>query len=128
MDDQQFALIRSLVPVAWCDGHFTEKETEMLEALLAAYGASDDEKKKLREYAQEKRTLDDIDLQELSGDDRRVLLQHAVILTFADGDQHATESTFLGELAAKLKVPADEAKAVMADAEARAKKNLSLLG
>lgn len=128
MDEQQFAIIRSLVPVAWCDGHFADKETEMLEALLDAYEANEDEKKTLREYAKEKRTLDDINLQELSADDRRVLLQHAVILTFADGNQHAEESKFLGELAAKLKVPADEAKAVIAEAEARAKKNLNLLG
>ena len=128
MDEQQFAIIRSLVPVAWCDGHFAEKETEMLEALLEAYEATEDEKKKLRDYAKEKRTLDDIDLQELSADDRRVLLQHAVILTFADGNQHPEESKFLADLAAKLKVPSEEAKAVVAEAEARARKNLNLLG
>ena len=57
-----------------------------------------------------------------------MLLQHAVILTFADGNQHPEESKFLAELAAKLKVPADEAKAVIAEAESRAKKNLNLLG
>jgi hypothetical protein len=33
----------------------------------------------------------------------------------------------LVELAAKLRIPADEAKQVIAEAEARAKKNLSLL-
>lgn len=128
MHEQEFAIVRALVPVAWADGHFAEKEKEMLEALLDAYEATEDEKKLLRDYAKEKRTLEDIDLQELSAADRRVLLQHAVLLTFADGHQHADESKFLGELATKLKVPADEAKAVIADAEARAKKNLKLLG
>ena len=49
----------------------------MLEALLDAYGASEDEKKALRDYAKEKRTLEDINLQDLSAGDRRVLLQHA---------------------------------------------------
>ena len=128
MHEQEFAIVRALVPVAWADGHFAEKEKEMLEALLDAYEATEDEKKQLREYAQEKRTLDDINLQELSAEDRRVLLQHAVLLTFADGHQHADETKLLGDLATKLKVPADEAKAVIADAEARAKKNLKLLG
>ncbi len=128
MHEQEFAIVRALVPVAWADGHFAEKEQEMLDALLDAYSASEDEKKQLRDYAKEKRTLDDINLQDLSAADRRVLLQHAVLLTFADGHQHADESKFLGELAAKLKVPADEAKAVIAEAEARAKKHLDLLG
>lgn len=128
MHEQEFAIVRALVPVAWADGHFAEKEQEMLDALLDAYSASEDEKKQLRDYAKEKRTLDDINLQDLSAADRRVLLQHAVLLTFADGHQQAEESKFLDELAAKLKVPADEAKAVIAEAEARAKKHLDLLG
>ena len=128
MHEQEYAIVRALVPVAWADGEFAEKEKEMLEALLDAYEATDEEKTKLREYAKEKRTLEDIDLQELSASDRRVLLQHAVLLTFADGHQHASESKFLDDLAAKLKVPAEEAKAVITEAEARAKKNLNLLG
>jgi tellurite resistance protein len=128
MHEQEYAIVRGLVPVAWADGSFTDKEKEMLEALLDAYEATEDEKTKLREYAKEKRSLDDIDLQELSASDRRVLLQQAVLLTFADGEQHASESNFLGELATKLKIPADEAKAVIGEAEARAKKHLDLLG
>lgn len=128
MHDGELAIVRGLVPVAWADGNFAEKEKEMLEALLEAYEATDEEKKALRDYAKEKRTLDDIDLQELSAGDRRVLLQHAVLLTFADGEQHPSESKLLGELAQKLRIPSDEAKQVMSEAEARAKKHLNLLG
>ncbi len=128
MHEQEYAIVRALVPVAWADGEFADKEKEMLEALLDAYGASDAQKKDLREYAKEKRTIEDINLQDLSAPDRRVLLQQAVILSFADGEQHPTEATFLAELATRLRVPADEAKAVMAEAEARAKKHLNLLG
>jgi tellurite resistance protein len=127
MHEQEYAIVRALVPVAWADGEFADKEKEMLDALLDAYGATEDEKKNLREYAKEKRTIDDINLQDLSAPDRRVLLQHAVILSFADGEQHPTEAKFLAELATRLRVPADEAKAVMAEAEARAKKHLGLL-
>jgi DnaJ-domain-containing protein 1 len=127
MNEEEFAIVRSLVPVAWADGIFAEKEHEMLEALLEAYGASEDQKKQLHEYAKEKRTLDDINLQDLSADDRRVLLQCAVLLTFADGEQHVSESKFLGELAVKLRIPTEEAQSAIAQAEARAKKNLGLL-
>ena len=99
----------------------------MLDALLDAYEASPEEKKALHEYAKEKRGLDDIELQELSAADRRVLLQHAVLLTFADGEQHVDEAKILTDLAARLKIPGDEAKAVIAEAEVRAKKHLGLL-
>ena len=127
MHDGEFAIVRALVPVAWADGEFAAKEKEMLEGLLEAYGATDGERASLMEYAKEKRTLDDIDLQELSAPDRRVLLQVAVLLTFADGHQHADEVKIVTELATKLRIPDDESKAVIASAEERAKKNLSLL-
>lgn len=127
MHDGEFAIVRALVPVAWADGDFADKEKEMLDGLLEAYGATDAERTQLREYAKEKRTLDDIDLQELSAADRRVLLQIAVLLTFADGHQHADEAKIVNELAAKLRIPDEESKAVIAAAEERAKKNLSLL-
>ena len=127
MQEETFALIQALVPVAWADGDFAAKEKEMLDALLDAYEATPDEKKKLQEYAAEKRTLDDINLQDLSAASRRVLLQHAVLLSFADGEQHPAETTLIAELAVKLRIPEDEAKHVIAEAEERAKKNLNLL-
>jgi tellurite resistance protein len=127
MNEEEFAIVRGLVPVAWADGSFAETEKEMLEALLEAYGANEDQKQALREYAKEQRNLDDINLQDLSFGDRRVLLQCAVLLSFADGEQHPSESKLLGELAVKLRIPADEAMHVVAEAEARAKKHLGLL-
>lgn len=127
MHDQELAIVRALVPVAWADGNFDAKEKEMLEALLDAYEATDAQKAELRAYAAEKRTLEDINLQDLSASDRRVLLQNAVLLTFADGEQHPLESNLLGQLAVKLRVPVEEAMAVMAEAENRAKKHMNLL-
>jgi len=127
MQEEEFAIVRALVPVAWADGEFAEKEKEMLEALLDAYGAQEHQKQQLRDYAKEKRTLEDINLQDLSAADRRVLLQCAVLLTLADGHQHASESQMIGELAKKLRIPEDEANQVIGEAEVRAKKNLALL-
>ena len=128
MHEEDLAIVKALVPMAWADGVFADKERDTLEALLDAFNATDDEKKALREYAKEKRTLDDIHLQDLSASDRRVLLQHAVLLTFADGKQAAEETKFLQDLSAKLRIPDAEAKAVVAEAETRAKKHLNLLG
>jgi uncharacterized tellurite resistance protein B-like protein len=127
MHEQDIAIVKALVPVAWADGVFADQEKETLEALLDAYNATASEKDELREYAKEKRTIDDIQLQDLSADDRRVLLQHAVLLSFADGDQSKDEVDFLGKLAAKLKIPNDEADTMMKAAAERAKKFLHLI-
>jgi len=127
MDEQEFAIVRGLVPVAWADGEFAEAEKQMLEALLDAYNASPAQKKEMLEYAKEKRSLEDIHLQDLSASDRRVLLQHAVLLSFADGKQSPHESTFLTSLVQTLRIPKEEADAVIATSAERAKKSLNLL-
>jgi uncharacterized tellurite resistance protein B-like protein len=127
MHEQDLAIVKALVPVAWADGEYSSHERETLAGLLAAYDATEEEKERILGFAAEKRTLDDIDLQELSAQDRRVLLQHAVLLTFADGVQKPVEAEFLNLLADRLKVPADEAKSVMDAAAERAKKLLHYL-
>jgi uncharacterized tellurite resistance protein B-like protein len=118
------AIIKALVPVAWADGVYSSHEKETLEGLLAAYDATEEEKERILGFAADKRTLEDIDLQELSTEDRRVLLQHAVLLTYADGDQKPEEALFLAKLAERLKIPAEEAASVMTAAADRAKKML----
>ena len=127
MHEQDMAIVRALVPVAWADGEFAAQEKETLDALLDAYNATDAEKKELRAYASQKRTLDDINLQDLSADDRRVLLQHAVLLCHVDGSFSDHETKFLDTLIARLKIPADEAKPLIAQAAERARKNLKQL-
>ena len=124
MHEQDLAIVRALVPVAWADGVFAEREKEMLDALLDAYGANDKDKEMVREYAETKRTLEDIDVQDLSADDRRVLFQHAVLLTFADGDQSPDEVEFLEKLAgSSASRPTRRRRSWRASAE-RAKKHL----
>jgi tellurite resistance protein len=122
MHEQDLAIVKALVPVAWADGQFSDKEKETLEGFLAAYDATEDEKEKILGFAADKRTLDDINLQELGAADRRILLQHAVLLTYADGDPNQAETKFVVLLAAHLKIPDEEAKVVIAAAAERAKK------
>jgi uncharacterized tellurite resistance protein B-like protein len=126
MHEQNMAIVKSLVSVAWADGVFADEEKEMVEALIAAFEANEDEAKDIRAYAAEKKTLDDIPLTELSSDDRRLLLQHAVLLTYVDGEQQESERNFIGALCDKLRIPGDEAKGLVDAAEARAKRFLGL--
>jgi uncharacterized membrane protein YebE (DUF533 family) len=127
MHDQDTAIIRALIPVAWADGVFADREKEMLDGLLDAYQASDDQRATIHEYAKRPRTLEDVDPQELSADDRRILLQHAVLLTFVDGDQSGDEVALLVALSRKLRIPDAEATALMAAGAERAKKLLHLI-
>ncbi|MFS8066464.1 MAG: TerB family tellurite resistance protein [Byssovorax sp.] len=127
MHDENMAIVKSLVSVAWADGVYAAEEREMVEALIAAFNANDDEAKQIRDYAADKKTIDDVPVSDLSADDRRVLVQHAVLLTFVDGKQDEVEKAFIGTLCEKLRIPGDEAKGLVEAAEGRAKRFLNLL-
>lgn len=127
MHEEDLAIVKGLVPIAWADGVYADKEKETIDALLEAFGATDQEKAMLRDYAGHKRSLEDINLQDLSANDRRMLLQHAVVLTWVDGAQNTEERAVLDQLATHLKIPAAEATAIIDTATARVKSHLNLL-
>jgi tellurite resistance protein len=127
MQDYQEAMVKSLVAVAWADGRIHDDETEVIEALLSAFEIHGDDADKLREFAKTERSLEDVPLTELGAHDRRMLLQHAVILTFVDGEQSERELAVLDGLVAKLRIPEDEAKELLLSATSRAKRLAALL-
>jgi prepilin-type processing-associated H-X9-DG protein len=127
MHDQNMAILKGLVSVAWADGHVAEEEREVIEALLDAFEAAPSEAKEIREYAESPKSIDDVPLTDLSYDDRRVLLQHAVLLTFIDGEQHEKERELLEQLCDKLRIPTLEARGIIDAASERAKSFLNLL-
>ncbi|WP_437827639.1 DUF533 domain-containing protein [Sorangium sp. So ce1153] len=127
MQEQSMAIVKSLVSVAWADGEFHDAEREMVEGLIAAFEASEEQASEIRAYAAERRTLDDVPLDELGGEDRRALLQHAVLLTFVDGEQHDAEKQYIDALCKKLELPEIESEQIIKSAEARARRLLTLL-
>lgn len=127
MHQQNMAILQSLISVAWADGKVADEEIEVIEALLQAFDASAAEADFIRNYSKSMRTLDDIPVDDLLGDDRRVLLQHAVLLTFIDGKQDESEKTFLNALAAKLQIDDKERDELLHAASERAKRFLNLL-
>lgn len=127
MHDQNMAILKGLVTVAWADGRVAEEELEVIEALLDAFGASPSERAEVRSYAKTPRTLDDLPITDLSFDDRRVLLQHAVLLTFIDGEQHETEKRLIEQLCQRLNILDQEARVLVRAAEERAQQFLHML-
>ena len=127
LHEQNVAILKGLVAVAWADGVFADAEKQALDGLLAAFGADDKDVAAIHDYAKQPKKLEDIPLSDLSTDDRRMLMSHAVLLTYVDGDQDASERKFLDALAKHLRIPNEEADAIAAASAARAKKYLKLL-
>jgi prepilin-type processing-associated H-X9-DG protein len=127
MHEQDLAIVKGLVSVAWADGHVTNEESEVITALLEAFKATPSERRELELYAQSPRTIDDVPITELSYDDRRVLLQHAVLVTYADGEHGDAEKRMLDALCEKLRIPDVEAKGIIDVAARRARDMLAQL-
>lgn len=121
------AIVKSLVAVAWADGNLAAQEEEVLEALIGAFQLEGDDAATLRAFGKEKKSLDDVPLTELSADDRRIVLQQAVIVTYADGQQCDDEKALLQELATRLRIPEQEAGEIIASGDRRAQRWLSKL-
>ena len=127
MHIQNLAILKGLVSVAWADGRMAGEEKEVLEALLQAFEASPSEAHELRLFARDPKKLTDVPLHDLSADARRVLLQHAVLLSFVDGEQDRREKQMIDELCEVLRIPSIESRGLVAAAEERAKSLLQLL-
>lgn len=127
MQDYQEAMVKSLVAVAWADGKVEDEETEVIDALISAFALEGEDADAIREFAKTPRTLDEIPLTELSLHDRRMLLQHAVIVTFIDGEQSTEEATLLDDLQRRLHLDDSEAKELRQLATARAQRLLQLM-
>jgi len=127
MHIQNLAILKGLVTVAWADGRMAGEEKEVLEALLQAFEATPSEAHEVRLFAREPKKLSDVPLHDLSADARRLLLQHAVLLTFVDGEQDQKEKQIIDELCEVLRIPSIESRGLVAAAEERAKSLLKLL-
>jgi uncharacterized membrane protein YebE (DUF533 family) len=127
MHDQNLAILKGLVCVAWADGRVTAEELEVIDGLLQAYSATPSEVHEVRTFARTPRSIEEVPLTELSAADRRMLLHQAVLLTFVDGEQADAERQMLATLTERLRIPAQEADAILTSGAAHAKSMLHLL-
>lgn len=117
LDEGKKSSLKLLVALAWADGRVDEEEMEVVEAMLDAYGADGDEAQEIRDWAREKRSLDDVDVSDMNMNDLTAVLQHAVLLTYIDGEQSETEIKLLKDFIAKLGLTMEEAEPVLMAAE-----------
>src|SRR3712207_6281202 len=98
------AMLQSLVAVAWADDKLHRKESELIEALIAAFALNDEQARAIREFATSPRNLNDVPVTELSAADRRLLRQHAVLVSYVDGQPDAVELQLIDELVNRLRI------------------------
>ncbi|HEX6276644.1 MAG TPA: TerB family tellurite resistance protein [Polyangiaceae bacterium] len=116
-------ILKSLVAVAWADGALAEPESGMIDSLLWAFGASEDEEREIREFAKKKRTVKgDVVARALDPESRELLLSHAALLTHADGKQTPAEAKLLKSLAEHLEFSEADTKRIVDHARERAAK------
>ena len=129
MTPSEMTIFKSLIAVAWADGTVDEPEQSMIDGLLWAFGASEEEEQELEEFASKKRTLKkDVPVADLSDDDKELLLAHAALLTHADGEQTPDEKRVLTALVKHLGYSNADAKPIIAEARTRAAKLAERLG
>jgi len=103
MTPNEMNVLKSLVVVAWADGHVAAPEKSVIEGLLGAFDANEAEEREVLDFASQRRTLlADIPLEALDREDRELLLANAALLTHADGVQTASEKAILDKLVKML--------------------------
>ncbi|MBC7171607.1 MAG: TerB family tellurite resistance protein [Polyangiaceae bacterium] len=119
-------MLKSLVSVAWADGHFADEESEILEAMISLFRVDAEGAELMRAFARTPRTVDDVPFADLGPDDRALLVRHAVILSYIDGEQDDEEREVIAEIVKRLEIPESEAATLILAADTEARELLGL--
>ncbi len=118
MTPNELSILKSLVVVAWADGTVEQPETSVIEGLLCAFDASEEEEREVLDFAKQRRTLvEDLPLDNLGQQDRELLLGNAALLTHADGEQSESEKQVLDKLVELLGFTPEQAREIIASAD-----------
>jgi uncharacterized membrane protein YebE (DUF533 family) len=120
-------LLKLLIALAWADGRVDEEEMEIVEAMLDTFEIDEATGDEIRKWAKTPRSLDDMDVSDLTKDDAGLVLYQAVLLTYIDGEQSQKEIDLLNEFMAKLGFTPGEAAPILERATARALELLPIL-
>lgn len=113
MSPEEKTIVKSLIAVAWADGTVEAPEEGVIEGFLGLYDATEEEEQELLDYAKQKRTLEDIPLDQLDDEGKEVLLSNAALLSAADGETSASEKQLLERLVELLGMTPEQAKPII---------------
>jgi tellurite resistance protein len=117
MTNRQKDLVRALACVMWADGNASPEERRIIEQVIDELHPSAEERLELSAWLEaDCSTLDDVELERLSDDEKQVLLTHAVVLTMADDVQLPSEKEILSKIIERIALPADVVQTIFEDA------------
>ncbi|HWL87064.1 MAG TPA: TerB family tellurite resistance protein [Polyangiaceae bacterium] len=110
-------VIRALAAVVWVDGHADPSELQIVDQVISGYAVGPEQRKELIAFVRSERSLDsDMALDQLSAEDRELLLTNAAIITQADGVQLPSEKTILARLGKLLGYSEEQATVIVQSA------------
>lgn len=117
LTNRQKDMVRALACVMWADGNASPCERRIIEQLIDELGASADERIEMNAWLDaDCSTLDDVEIERLSEDERQIVLSHALVLTLADDVQLPSEKEVLAKLTARMALPDDVVQRITEDA------------
>ncbi len=119
MPNQNVAILKAAVCVAWADGVFKDSEQQLLEGILTACQLSPEEMSEIRAYAVKPHTLSELDVSGLSLADCRTMISHAVAMAHADRNYCTQERQTILALCERFGMSATDAHALIEAANAR---------
>ena len=117
MTNRQKDLVRTLACVMWADGNASAPERRIVEQVVDEIAPSSEERAELQMWLDtDCSTLEDVHIEQLSQDEKQVLLTHAVVLTMADDVQLPSEKEILNRIIERIALPSDVVETIMEDA------------
>lgn len=117
MTPSEKSVVKSLIAVAWADGQVHGSELGVIEGLLCGFDATSDEEREILDYARTPRSLQaDVPVQQLSDEERELLLTNAALLTLADRSRSPEEVEVLSMLGDLLGFEREETQSLVAQA------------
>lgn len=108
MDDNEKALVKTLIKAMWADGEMAGEEREMLGGILSQLDASTEELLEVGKMLQAPPELDDIRDQVPDYEARCDIMKFILAMALADGRVNVSELRFLNKMAQTLEIkPAD---------------------
>lgn len=117
LTNRQKDLVRTLACVMWADGNASAQERRLVEQVIEELRPSKEERIEMSAWLDaDCSTLDDVQIERLSEDEKQVLLTHAVVLAMADDVQLPTEKAILARIIERIALPGDLVRTIFEDA------------
>lgn len=120
MEQAQRALLRALVQVIWADGEMSDAEREMLGAVLATLGSSQEEVEEVGRMLKEPPRMGDLLAEVPDPQTREEILKLLIAMALADGRIDSAELSLLDRVASQLELTREDLERLRAETVALA--------